>query len=99
MIGLEEYANCGLLRSLIVDTSCRGSGVGARLVAALEARTSRRGLQSLWLLTIDADQFFARLGYTEMPRYEAPQSIQSSAEFSSLCPDDAVLMCKHLASG
>lgn len=98
MIGVEEYANCGLLRSLIVDESCRGSGVGERLIAALEERTARHGLQSLWLLTIDADAYFSRLGYAEMPRHEAPQAIQDSAEFSSLCPGDAVLMCKRLTS-
>ncbi len=98
MIGVEEYANCGLLRSLIVDESCRGSGVGERLVAALEARTASRGMQSLWLLTIDADAYFSRLGYAEMPRQEAPQAIQNSAEFSSLCPGNAVLMRKQLTS-
>lgn len=96
MIGVEEFADCGLLRSLIVDKACRGSGTGAQLVAALEARTIQRGLHTLWLLTIDADPFFARLGYVARQRSDAPQAIQQSAEFSSLCPGDAVLMSKQL---
>lgn len=99
MIGVEEYTDCGLLRSLIVDESFRGSGVGASLVAALEARSAERGLRMLWLLTIDADPFFTILGYSEVPRGEAPPAVQNSAEFSSLCPGDAVLMCKRLSGG
>lgn len=99
MIGVEEYAHCGLLRSLFVDESCRRSGVGEQLVAALEAHTAQRGLESLWLLTIDAVAYFSRLGYAEMPRHEAPQAVQHSAEFSSLCPGDAVLMCKRVPGG
>lgn len=99
MIGLECYANCGLLRSLVVDEMKRGAGLGARLVAELEALAYRRGLRGLWLLTIDADPFFARHGYTVRQRDEAPQDIRDSAEFSSLCPGDAVLMYKALAPG
>lgn len=96
MIGLEPYSDCGLLRSLIVAESNRGSGLGAQLVAALEELAAARDLQELWLLTIDADPFFARLGYAVMQRVDAPGAIQESAEFSSLCPGDAVLMRKRL---
>ena len=38
MIGLESFSNIGLLRSLIVDEQHRGNGLGAYLVAALEAK-------------------------------------------------------------
>lgn len=96
MIGLEVYSNCGLLRSLIVDAGQRGAGLGAKLVAALEVMAADRGLQALWLLTIDADPFFARLGYATRRRQDAPPPVRASAEFSSLCPGDAVLMSKNL---
>lgn len=98
MIGLESYADCGLLRSLYVDAAQRGSGVGAQLVSALEAKAAGSGVAAIWLLTIDADAFFTRHGYEVMQRDAAPASIQSSAEFSSLCPGDAVLMQKKLAT-
>lgn len=98
MIGLESYAECGLLRSLYVDPAQRGSGVGAQLVSALEAKAAGSGVDAIWLLTIDADAFFTRHGFKLMQRDAAPSSIQSSAEFSTLCPGDAVLMQKRLVA-
>lgn len=96
VIGLESCDDCALLRSLVVGEAARGSGVGVALVAALEDACRQRGVQELWLLTIDADPFFARLGYIARTREAAPDAIRSTAEFSSLCPGDAVLMSKVL---
>ncbi len=98
MIGLEKFAELGLLRSLLVENACRGNGLGAQLVAALEAKAQSHDIAELWLLTIDADPFFARLGFDIVERADAPASIQATAEFSSLCPGDAVLMCKKIAA-
>ena len=96
MIGVEKYTDCGLLRSLFVAEFSRKLGLGARLVGELEKRVAAAGLGSLWLLTIDADPFFSRHGYEVMQRDAAPESVQQSAEFSTLCPGDAVLMRKAL---
>ncbi len=96
MIGLESYSDIGLLRSLIVGEECRGKGLGASLVAALETNAAASSMTELWLLTIDADPFFAQHGYEVKQRSEAPAAIQNSAEFSSLCPGDAVLMRKRI---
>lgn len=96
MIGLESFSDVGLLRSLIVEKQHRGSGLGAYLVAALEAKATAEGLSELWLLTIDADKFFAQHGYETKQRDNVPITIQYSAEFSLLCPEDAVLMKKQL---
>lgn len=98
MIGLEAHADCGLLRSLYVAKDSRSTGAGARLITALEAKAKEHQMQQLWLLTIDADTFFLRHGYAVMPRAAAPAAIQTSAEFSSLCPGDAVLMRKQLVA-
>lgn len=96
MIGVEKYPDCGLLRSLFVAESSRKLGLGAQLLGELEKRAAAAGLTSLWLLTIDADPFFSRQGYEVMQRDAAPQPVQQSAEFSTLCPGDAVLMRKAL---
>ena len=98
MIGIETYPDCGLLRSLFVAESGRDAGLGARLVAELERTAAAAGLRALWLLTIDAENYFTRLGYETVERSAAPESVQQSAEFSSLCPGDAVLMRKSLAN-
>lgn len=96
VIGLERYGNKALLRSLAVASEARGSGIGPALVTALEVACIADGVQELWLLTIDAEPFFASLGYGVRLRTEAPDEIRNTAEYSALCPDDAVLMSKQL---
>lgn len=95
-IGLERFGDCGLLRSLVVATTARSGGVGRKLVAALEGHARELGEKELWLLTIDADAYFDGLGYVRRDRAESPAAIRATAEFSGLCPGDAVLMSKRL---
>jgi amino-acid N-acetyltransferase len=96
MVGLEEFTDIGLLRSLVVDPEARSAGIGRQLVAALEANAVSKGIMELWLLTIDADDYFAKLGYETTTRDVAPLSIRNTQEFSGLCPGDATLMKKVL---
>ena len=95
-IGLETFGGVGLLRSLVVAQNARGKGIGPALVTALEVACLSDGVGELWLLTIDADAFFTKLGYDTRDRSDAPNSIQTTEEFSGLCPGDAVLMSKRL---
>lgn len=99
LIGLESFSRTGLLRSLVVEKSYRGFGLGHRLVDELERAAIDRGITEMWLLTIDADQFFAQLGYSVSDRAAAPDVIAKTPEFSSLCPGDAVLMKKSITVG
>lgn len=96
VIGLERSGDVALLRSLVVSPRARGAGAGRALLQVLEASATEEGVRELWLLTIDADAFFRRLGFVARDRASAPHAIRSSAEFSSLCPADAVLMSKRL---
>ena len=96
MIGLEDFGAVGLLRSLVVDPRNRSAGLGRQLVAALEAKAVAQGIRELWLLTIDADNYFRNLSYEARERDDAPTVIRDTPEFSSLCPGDAVLMSKVL---
>ena len=98
LVGLEQFEQSGLLRSLVIAEEYRSGGLGRLLVEALEQLAADRNIGELWLLTIDADGWFARLGYTEQARELAPVAIQKTEEFSSLCPGDAVLMKKSLPS-
>ena len=95
-VGLEQYGEVGLLRSLIVKPEFRSAGLGRVLVAALESHAGGHGVTELWLLTIDAGQWFERLGYVVRERDEAPEAIRATEEFSGLCPGDAVLMSRAL---
>ena len=97
-IGLQLFGSVGLLRSLVVGREERNSGLGAELVAALEATAVECAIEVLYLLTIDADRFFARLGFATVVRAEVPDIIRSTREFSELCPDDAIVMRKAMVA-
>lgn len=97
VIGLQAFGEVGLLRSAAVAPAARGAGLGAQLVARLEARARALGIRTLYLLTNDAQGFFARCGYAEACRDTAPAAIRGTAQFGSSCCCGATLMRRELA--
>lgn len=93
---LQRFGSAALLRSVVVSHDRRGTGLGSAIVLELErlARDARIG--RLILLTETAAQFFARRGYEVIARTAAPQDMQQSEEFRSLCPGSATCMAKSL---
>jgi amino-acid N-acetyltransferase len=79
-----------------VDEAMRGRGCGRRLVAEAEQYAARNGVQSLYLLTTTAEEFFRRLGYVRIDRASAPEAIRQTSEFSGLCPSSSAVMMKAL---
>jgi amino-acid N-acetyltransferase len=99
-IGLEGAGSAArLLRSLVVTPSHQRRGLGHSLVARVESDARAEGVQQLVLLTETAGGFFRQLGYQVIERSAAPQPLQQSAEFRSLCPASAVCMAKTLGRG
>lgn len=96
VVGLERQGEDALLRSLAVQSTCSGSGIGAKLVQAIEHHAKKTGVSHLYLLTISASRFFARIGYQEIARSSAPASIQATVQFMSLCSSQAVCMTRKL---
>ena len=96
VVGLEVHSDEALLRSLVVEPSERGTGVGRLLVAAAEAHARAQGARSVYLLTTTAAAFFERLGYFRVHRDSAPETIRATREFASLCPASAAFMVKRL---
>jgi amino-acid N-acetyltransferase len=96
LVGLELYGDVALLRSLAVASSMRGAGVGSGLVAHAERHARDQGVQSLYLLTTTAEQFFLRHGYARTPRDKAPAAIKGTKEFSGICPASSAFMVKQL---
>lgn len=94
--GLERYVKAGLLRSVVVDKSLRGAGLGKRLVFAMEDRARGRGLRQLYLLTSTAEEFFLSMDYRPLDRLDAPPGIRNSLQFRELCPNSATFMTKTL---
>lgn len=74
LVGLEVYDTKGLLRSLVVARNSRNAGLGERLIRALESAAKAVGISELWLLTSDAEQFFARHGFNIVSREAVPEN-------------------------
>ncbi|WP_440772136.1 arsenic resistance N-acetyltransferase ArsN2 [Natronorubrum sp. DTA28] len=94
--GLESDGTDGLLRSVVVEQSARGNGFGTALCDALERRARADGVETLYLLTTTAADFFSDLGYAELERADAPAPIRATTEFDELCPASATCMRKQL---
>jgi amino-acid N-acetyltransferase len=95
-IGLEQYDNCGLLRSLVVDKNYRGKNIASQLVQQLEDYATTIGIDEMYLLTETAPEYFKKKGYEQISRDEVPKPIQASSEFSQVCPVSAIVMKKLL---
>jgi amino-acid N-acetyltransferase len=94
---VELYADGALLRSVVVDPTARGQGLGHRLSDAALSIAKERGTRTAFLLTTTAEQFFPKLGFEQIVRDDVPASVQASIEFQSACPASAVVMRKRLA--
>ena len=96
VIGLEILDGFGLLRSLAVSDSHRGQGLAKTLYYRLATYADKQGIKTLYLLTLTAAGFFAKLGFNRIERETAPKLIQETEEFQNLCPDTAVCMSKDI---
>ncbi len=98
VVGLELRNNMALLRSLAVIEPHRSKGLATQLVREIEKYARSQQVDTLYLLTLTAELFFAKQGYRKTDRKSAPPAIQETAEFNSLCPVTAVCMKKHLSA-
>ncbi len=95
--GLEVHGEHGLLRSVAVDVDYRGQGIAASLVEAALERARVVPLRAVFLLTTTARAYFARHGFAECAREDAPAAVRESWEFRTGCPNTAVLMKRPVA--
>ena len=90
--GIEAHGKSALLRSVVVAPAYRGRGLACRLTERMVQLARGLGHDSLYLLTMDADAYFAGLGFTRVSRDDAPDEIRSCQQYREQCPDSAVLM-------
>ena len=93
---LQRFGSSALLRSLVVAPDRRERGLGQAVVSELERMARMAHINQLILLTQTAPEFFAHQGYRVIERSSAPQDMQGSDEFRSLCPSSATCMAKSL---
>jgi amino-acid N-acetyltransferase len=92
VVGLQACGDCGLLRSLAVESGARSRGCGRVLSEYVLALAASRGMRPVFLLTTNAADYFARLGFETIEREDVPASIRATSQFSSLCPASARVM-------
>jgi amino-acid N-acetyltransferase len=95
-VGLEIYDELGLLRSLVVEASYRGQGLGKKLCEQIFAYAQSQGVKKLYLLTTTAANFFPKLDFSPIDRDSVPPAIRATEEFASICPSTAICMVKML---
>ena len=96
--GLEVSGRDALLRSVVVQEEQRGRGIGGLVVRHALACAEGLYAESVYLLTMTATDFFARLGFRACSRDQVPAAIRQTTEFTSLCPASAVCMCRDIRS-
>lgn len=96
--GLQVFGTEALVRSVGVLPGRRSRGLGAELLAAIEGHARSRGVRQLYLLTTDAQPFFAQHGFSAVPRSSAPARVQGSTQFGSTRCGSATLMAKTIDS-
>jgi amino-acid N-acetyltransferase len=96
IVGLEIFDDIALLRSLVVRSESRGSGLGSELVSHVENHARSRGVHALYLLTTTAESFFESRGYRTAKRDQTPAAIKVTREFAGICPASSAFMNKLL---
>jgi len=96
VVGVEPAGEVALLRSLAVVEYCRNQAIATRLVAAVEKYARSHGALALYLLTLDAAEFFDKQAYERIDRQTAPAGVQATEEFRTLCPATAECLYKLL---
>jgi amino-acid N-acetyltransferase len=94
--GIEGKGADRLLRSLVLLPDRRRVGLGGVVLALIEDKAKRAGVERLHLLTTTAAHFFRTRGYADAARASAPAGITLSAEFTQLCPANAAYLVKSL---
>lgn len=97
-VELELYGAAALLRSVAVEASLRGQGLGQRLTRAALDLARRRGVKQVYLLTETAGEFFPRFGFRSIARSAVDPAVQQSVEFTSACPASAQVLALSLTN-
>jgi amino-acid N-acetyltransferase len=93
---VELYPEGALLRSLAVEDERRGQGLGVRLTERALELAREHGARRVYLLTETAADFFPRFGFHAIARADVPVSVQASVEFTTACPQSALVMERAL---
>ena len=98
IIGVAGFESCGndtgLLRSVAVMPGYRKQHIARRLVQRVVTAAADLKIDRLYLLTENARDYFANLGFSSLDRKAAPEEVRNSSLFSKMCSPSAGLMLR-----
>jgi amino-acid N-acetyltransferase len=83
--GFEQYAHAALLRSVAVDKGSRNAGYARALVDAVAKNAKRKGVDTVYLLTENAEGYFKRLGFGVVEWAQVDEAVKGSPELTECC--------------
>lgn len=95
-LGLEHYGSDAVLRAVVIKDNFRGLNLGRTMTLSGIDAAREMGIESLYLLTLTAKDFFSKLGFKVMARKDVPEAVGKSEEFLNFCPDTAICMMLSL---
>jgi N-acetylglutamate synthase-like GNAT family acetyltransferase len=76
--GVEVYGDTALLRSVVIDETLRGQGVGRGIAQRLMANAAEADAVDLYLYTYDSRPFWLRLGFADLVDAEWREPVRES---------------------
>lgn len=95
---LEVHEEYGLFRSFAVDKKFQGKGIGSTLFNTIKNYGVKKKVKEFYLLTEGADSYFLIQGFRKISRYDVPEVMLQTDEFSSICPDSASVFVLSIKS-
>lgn len=88
----EPAGNVALLRSVAVSPKARGNNLGLHVVAGALRGIAKAGIRDVYLVTQEAERFFALCGFATVSRDDLPLQIARHPQISRECPTSSPVM-------
>lgn len=102
--GLEVYSRSAVLRSVAVTPTMRGRRLGRRLVEAALDEARRQQVRTVYLFTVHAAPFFARLGFAPCSMEDFDLAARKCWQYQAMMlhpalRQDVTAMCLEMFEG
>ncbi|HEX9156612.1 MAG TPA: GNAT family N-acetyltransferase [Syntrophales bacterium] len=97
VVGVEVYGRAGLFRSLCVSPAYRARGIAKALNERMLAYARLRKVKRVYLFTLKAEKFAAKMGFRKLEKTKIPRSIRATWQFRSFKPYPVICMVKEIS--
>ena len=94
-MGMEQYGNICLLRSLTVKVEERKNGLADKLIKEVTDFAVNAKCVEAYLITSTVVDKMRKHGFESIDRTELPEAIKKSKFFIEICPLSSVVMNKN----